>query len=327
MMAKSFSFSIAREEECKFIDEWKVLVYSSKLDTFGTLKLKLFSIPKCDKVVPEPTIYNLYPQPNLQFGIPNVYIKSITISGHHALIDTIDGYQLWNLSLEMAGQIPLPDCAPYMNMYRNWLLDANKTSELLIAFFTGSGPSAEANFALVFTGFDSPKFLHRLLLPQHEHFDAHFGARLIVTKGVARTALLISCPSNQVFICDLQNEAEFIHYNPEVTNLTNHVSPHVTLSAPYHPLPSFDSHVFSIHSIPKWKIFKISFDGKKFLVSQMEVHPPNCGEIPDNIAGKCFWFKVCYGGLVGVSDTRVLWSWCFSARHHYRYLIEQDFLM
>jgi len=138
MMAKSFSFSIAREEECKFIDEWKVLVYSSKLDTFGTLKLKLFSIPKCDKVVPELTIYNLYPQPNLQFGIPNVYIKTITISGHHALIDTIDGYQFWNLLLEPAGQIPLPDCAPYMDMNTHvthggilWLLDTNKTSELL----------------------------------------------------------------------------------------------------------------------------------------------------------------------------------------------------
>ena len=299
--------------------------------------------------MPKPTIYNPHPQAGLQFGMGNApYLKSITISGHHALIDTIDGFQLWNLSLQPTGQIPLPDCTPYTNIHMNthvghrrkfWLLDTNKTSNLLIAFFTGSGPSAEANFVLVFTGFNSPKFLHRLLLPQHEHFDAYslqpfhhnVGARLIVTKGVARTALLISCRSNHFFICDLQNEVEYIHYNPELTNGADHVSTHFKMTAPYHLLPSFDNRFFCIHGIPKWNIFKISFDGNTFLVSLMEVNPPNEDQIPDKSPANCICFIGCSGGLVGVTDTRVLWKLNFSAmclgrRHHYHYLIEQDFL-
>ena len=112
----------------------------------------------------------------------------------------------------------MPDCTPYFTTEELsktwkpiWHLDRNESSEFLVAVFhdMSNDINLKIPIVLVFSGFDSPKFIRRVLLPESEHIDISYvpgaadvsfkkcrinygGIRMIITDTVPRTSLLVT---------------------------------------------------------------------------------------------------------------------------------------
>ena len=193
---------------------------------------------------------------------------------------------------------------------------------------------------LVFSGFNSPKFLHRAFLPNHEHFDIddESSYRLITTGDIPRTALLVKC-KNYIFIIDLQNVAQPLCFETNANFRSNFdcnskcplgLEGHSHATPPYFfwpPVKPPDIPDLEDGGISPWHAMKICFNGQKLLTTEMEIPPPNNmdTEFSQNYHG-CF--KARAGHLVKLTDTRALWEVVFNCDgEEYRSLVEQDFLM
>ena len=106
---KKISFSLGRDEKCKFVDEWILLIYSTVPDENRQIVLKFYTIPKTGKVMPEPDIYYIQ-----QFTTGEIY--NITVSQQYAMIfreGLVEKYELWNLAEHPTVKIPL---TPFFRM-------------------------------------------------------------------------------------------------------------------------------------------------------------------------------------------------------------------
>jgi hypothetical protein len=284
------SFTLEHDESYKFTDSRTFVKYNIVPNSRGQINLQLFHIPPG---TPEPESISIrYELPNLQ---ENLRITNVTISRKYALIEMkyvleereFKQFQLWNLSKQL--QIPLPDFSAYLTPDENslvltgvlvstWHLDTNMGSKMLVATIMGPRP-----FVLVFSGFDSPTFLHRLSLPK-ALLDFHkcvqlctcFRFRMIITGDIPKTALLVSYKSKDanwlLFVMDLYDKVRSDFNINRKGFKGQSLSTDSTL--PYHCW---------LHP-HKTMLCKISFDGRKFYMTEMEVKLPNTREIRETVS-------------------------------------------
>ena len=171
--------------------------------------------------------YSISPNYESELRVTNVKVGSLTISDQYVLIkygqrmprDAYpDAWELWKLNSTNSVQIPLPDYRLYLTedihedriFISHWLLDPSATPRYLVCIvYTDEWELGErgqtAGVVVLVFDLNDPQFLHRLALPVENSKIVPSITRLITTKGVEQTALVIH-QNDRMFISDLVND-------------------------------------------------------------------------------------------------------------------------
>ena len=281
--------------------------------------------------------------------------------------------ELWKLNSSQSVPIPLPDHKLYLtedeqqkffydgrrgSQYYtvadtrcNWLLDPSSTPKYLVGIVEmgleglSSADSLGvlyplSGIVLVFDQLNNPQFLHRLVLP-FEGCEI-IRPRLLVTKGVEQTALVIGIetdyhdPRHRVYISDLDYDFQEIQ-RCGLTIRNNCIY--------YIDQPNYIDGI--LEEISHLYTTNVSYDGEHFILNQFKQSVlksifENTDFNGDETLLCCLGNHMGYHELIGVADTRLLWKidfWakncpikcpitkiCFGDVTH-EILVEQDFLI
>jgi len=268
-------------------------------------------------------------------------MQNFTISDRHVLIKGDDRkvWELWQLNSTKSVRIQLPEYELYLTedeMLENddhfpyWLLDPSSTPRYLVCIVTFEAEGFLSGvIVLVFDKLNDPQFLHRLVLPNE--YSEISRQRLITTKGVAQTALVIH-QNHRWYISDLVNDFEEIN----LCNSHKFTDDCIAVHGEMYRTESNGNGTDSYH-------LDISFDAERFLFNESKLQKFDLNDFKwGEIASRCLPYHIGeyphypYCELVNATDTRLLWRirWGYAGTCEdrnctvrFNSFIEQDFII